>query len=291
MKTDSAIGRFVERHRALRIGVTVFTRTAELNGTYAANAVTLIAFVSLFPLALLIVSVLGLLTGSNPDLGTDIVDALGLTGRSVDLVIETLERAQRSGAAGSIVGVAGFAWTGLSLVGALRFAVNLPHGTAVSGLRARILGIPWLVGAGAIMAASIAVSAVLQWLPGWTAPFSVLVSLAVSVGLFTWTFWFLDVERPDPRLLLPGAVAAAVGFEVLKWVGTAVLPRLLAGSSATYGALGTVFAILTWLLIFSRILVYSVVLNAVVAEARGEGSGPDAAEVASGLGDPSEHPE
>lgn len=266
MKPDSPVARFVERRPWLQLPIEVVTRTIELNGGYAANAVTLIAFISLFPLLLVVISVIGLLTGSNPHISNDVVDFLGLTGDAAKTMSDTLSRARQSGAAGSIVGLVGMAWSGLSLVGALRLVVNLPRGMTVKGIRSRIIGIPWLVGAGVIGGLSIALSTVLNWLPGWTAPIAVLVSLAVGVALFVWTFWYLDAERPAPRALLPGAIVAAIGFEILKALGTIVLPRLVANSSATYGTLGTVFAILAWLLIFSRILVYSVVVNAVWAD-------------------------
>ncbi|HET8930588.1 MAG TPA: YihY/virulence factor BrkB family protein [Acidimicrobiales bacterium] len=244
----------------------MITRTIDLNGGYVANAVTLIAFISLFPLLLVVVSIFGLLTGSNPHLADDVVDFLGLTGNAAKTLTDTLDRARESGAAGSIIGVIGMAWSGLSLVGALRYAVNLPERVTVKGIRARVMGIPWLLGAGAILTVSIAISTVLNWVPVWTAPLTLLLSFTIDVALFTWTFWFLDAERPSPRRLLPGAIVAAIGFEVLKTIGTVLLPRLVANSSATYGALGTVFAILAWLLIFSRVFVYSVVVNSVWAD-------------------------
>lgn len=290
MNRDSTLGRFVERRPWLGRAVEVVTRTTELNGRFAANAVTLMAFISLFPLLLVIVSVTGLLTGSNPHLADDLVEALGLTGSAAATVTDTLHRAQASGATGSIVGLVGMAWSGLNLVEALRYAVNVPRGVPVTGIRARVLGIPWLLGAGVILAFSIALSMFVNWLPIWTAPLMVVVSLAVDVTLFVWTFWYLDVERPAPRLLLPGAVVAAIGFGVLKVLGTIVVPRLVANSSATYGTLGSVFAILAWLLIFSRIFVYSVVVNTVWNERRAEPTAtmPDRSSVG---GDPSEDPE
>ena len=41
------------------------------------------------------------------------------------------------------------------------------------------------------------------------------------------------------------------------------MPRLVSQSSALYGSLGVVFAILAWLLLFARLLVYSSAVNAV----------------------------
>ena len=255
-----------QRWTWLKLGIAVQKRTTELNGSYAANAITLIAFVSLFPLILLVISVTGLLTGSDPHITDNLISNLGLTGHAADLLRSTLNTAENSGTTGSIIALVGMAWSGLALVGALRFVVNLPYGHSVKGWRARLLGVPWLFGAILIFVASFGVSAVVNWLPGWAAPLALLVSIALDIALFGWTFWFLDVRRPSPRLLLPGVLFAAVGFELLKALGTYVVPRLIASSSATYGSLGATFAILAWLLIFGRLVVYAVIFNAVWAD-------------------------
>ena len=52
---------------------------------------------------------------------------------------------------------------------------------------------------------------------------------------------------------MPGAIVGAVGFEVLKVVGGDLRARAVASSSALYGSIGVVFAILAWLLFFGRL--------------------------------------
>lgn len=44
------------------------------------------------------------------------------------------------------------------------------------------------------------------------------------------------------------------------------VPRLVARSSGLYGSLGIVFAILAWLALFARLVVYASTLNAVLYE-------------------------
>lgn len=270
---STKLGGFVTRHAWLRLPVTVVVRTTELNGNYAANAVTLIGFISLFPLLLLVITVTGILIGPDAHFADRIVEVLGLRGSATQTVTATLEQARASGRAGSVVGLVGLIWSGLSLVAALTYAVNLPHGYAIRGARARFTGIPWLLGAGVLFVASFTVSAVVNWLPIWSSPVVAVVNFGVDVALFLWTFWYLDMERPRLRRLFPGAIVAAAGFTALKWGAALVLPRLVASSSATYGGLGTVFAILAWLLIFSRLLVYSVVFNDVWADEHPEVGG------------------
>ena len=70
--------------------------------------------------------------------------------------------------------------------------------------------------------------------------------LALSVALFLWTFTTLGKQAMGWRAHLPGAILAAAGFELLKVLGTVVLPRTVASSSALYGTLG-VLAVLAWL--------------------------------------------
>ncbi len=65
--------------------------------------------------------------------------------------------------------------------------------------------------------------------------------------LWLWTSWILPNRRAPWRVLLPGALVGAVGLEALKIAGAYVVPRQVAKSSAVYGTIGTVFALLAWL--------------------------------------------
>jgi uncharacterized BrkB/YihY/UPF0761 family membrane protein len=53
---------------------------------------------------------------------------------------------------------------------------------------------------------------------------------------------------------------------VLKVLGGIYVPRAVASSSALYGSLGVVFAILAWLFFFARLVLYSSILNVVLWE-------------------------
>jgi membrane protein len=85
----------------------------------------------------------------------------------------------------------------------------------------------------------------------------------VNLGLWVWTFKVLGTRDVGWKALLPGAVVAALGLEVLKAVGAFYVPRAVASASALYGTLGVVFAILAWLLFFGRLVVYACVVNVV----------------------------
>ena len=71
------------------------------------------------------------------------------------------------------------------------------------------------------------------------------------------------------RRSCPGAIVGAVGLEILKLAGDRRPARLVAGSSSLYGPIGVVFAILAWLALFGRLLVYASATNAVLLRGAG----------------------
>jgi len=248
-------------------------RVGEINGGSLASSVTLTVFVSLFPLALAAIAIIGFLAAGDPDVPNRIIDALSLEGDAATTTRDAIERAADSRRAATVIGVVGLLWSGLGVTNAIALAVQTPWQVKVAGLRTRLDGVFWLLGGVVLVAASGALGAVLNVIPE-AAPKILLsigvivVGVAVEVGFFLWTFWILGDRRVPWRSLLPGALLGAIGLEVLKLAATVYLPRLVSGSSSLYGPIGVVFAILAWLALFARLLVYSSTLNALLHERR-----------------------
>lgn len=135
-------------------------------------------------------------------------------------------------------------------------------------MKDKAIGALWLAGAAMLFVGSAAVTTMLNWLPGFVAPLGIVVGLIVDFGLWLWTLHVLPNRRVPWRALVPGALLGATGMEVLKLVGAVYVPRAIAHSSTLYGSIGIVFAVLAWLLLFARLVVYASVLNVVRWEER-----------------------
>jgi membrane protein len=248
-------------------------RVGEINGSFMASAITVSVFVSMFPLLLVAIAVVGFLARGNDHLAHDLIHNLSLTGSAATTMQDAVDRASQSRQAASIIGILGLAWAGSAVVVALQQGVRAPWQERAEGIRDRLLGLLWLGAAGIGFAAVMVLSSLLNFLPSWApsliiVPLVILIGLAAEIALFLWMFWGLGTRRVPWRDLVPGAIVAGVGFEILKLVGTVYVPQLVSKSSALYGPLGVVFAILAWLSLLAKLIVYSSTLNAVRYEAR-----------------------
>jgi membrane protein len=259
-----------DRYPVVAVVAAVQRRFNELQGGYVASAVTLAAFVSIFPLILVVVAVLGFLSSGHHDVTRSVLDALAIprgseAARTVSNAIATAEKSRRTA---SVVGVAGLLWSSLGLVGALQYAYDTVWQVTGRGIRDKLVGLLWLGGAAVLFLASFALTAAIQFLPGFLAPLEIVLALALGFGMFLWASKILPNRAVGWRALVPGAIVGAVGFEVLKVLGGIYVPRAVTSSSALYGSLGVVFAILAWLYFFARLVVYSSVVNVVLWERR-----------------------
>ena len=255
------LDRIAARFPPLRVFLTVQDRYSELRGNQLAAAITLTAFLALFALVLIAVAVLGFVSAASSDVPARVVDNLGLTGDAATTVTDAIDKAEQSRRVASVVGFVGLLWTGLGVAGALTYAYNTAWHVSGRGLKDRLIALVWMAGTGVIIAAAFAATASVRWLVPIAAPFVLLVGVALNAALWLWTSAILPNRRVHLRALLPAALFGAVGLEVLKVAGEIVVPHLVRSSSALYGSIGVVFAILLWLLVLGRLVVYVAVIE------------------------------
>jgi inner membrane protein YhjD len=272
----------VKGSRVVRTARRLSERYGEDSGGYLAAAIAYYGFLSLFPLLLLALSVVGFVLADRPGLRDDVAAQISrsvpgldaLIGRNIGAVVKT-----RAGA--GLIGLAGLLWTGTGAAGAARNAVRrvfrqpLPRGLVEDKV--------WLVvktiGLGLLALAATGLAGAVAGIEGG-GPAGIALLVAVPLGtlaldtlLFLASYWTLTKGRPHWRSILPGAVFAAVGWTILKLVGAWYATRTLENSSAVYGTFAATVAILVLLYLGARLFVYGAELNAVLIEEAGENAG------------------
>ena len=239
----------------------IYERYNALNGRATAAAITLYGFLALFALAVLAVAIVGFVESGNDHVAEDIVNWLGVTGTAAKVVTDAVKAASESARVASVIGIVGLVWVGSSFAVAIAHAYNEAWRVPTRVNNERLKGLGWLAGAALMLMAASFVTAGLSTLPTLLAPVVILVSLAVDTVLWLWTSWVLPNRRVPWRALLPAAIFGAIGLELLKLAGGYVVPLLVSRSSALYGTIGVVFALLAWLLVLGRLVVFVTVIE------------------------------
>ncbi len=255
------IARWRARFGWLDTAMAINDRFGAIGGGPRSASIGLSAFLSLFPLLLVIIAVVGFLASGDAEFATRLVGELGLEGEAAETFTASVQTAEGSRRAASIVGFGGLIFSSLGVVAALQAAVNAAWQTVGRGLIDKLVGLGWLAGAGTLFLASTAAGPLMRLLPGPAIVAGSLLSIAVTTAILIWAYSFLGNQPVSRSAHLPGALVAAVGFEILKLVASFYVPRVVASSSALYGSIGVVFAVLTWLMLYARLFVYGAVIN------------------------------
>lgn len=274
-RAKAALGRARERSRLLDHGIRAVTHYVDTQGNNLAGAVTYFGFLSIFPLLIIAFAIVGFATGDNPLVTQQVSDALSqvfprLVG-STDRAPINVTRFQDAAATASVVGSLTLLYTGLGWIGALRMSLQdvftLPREGAPNFAVAKVLDLVALVLLGGTLLVSVSLSTVVtsvtdtvldaigvDALPGYALLLRAL-GLVLGVGTSTLLFFVMYRMLPRPELprraLLQGALLAAVGFEGLKLVATALIGS--ATSSPAAAVAGTFVVLLVWINYFSRL--------------------------------------
>lgn len=258
------LDRLCERFAWLRTPITVHQRVGDVGGGPLASSIALAAFLSLFPLLLVGIAVVGFVAANDTDFVDEIVEQFGLTGSAAELVTDAIGNAEDSRRTASIVGVAGLLWAALGIVGTLAQAFDATWQVkGRPGWKAKLVHLASLAGAAVLFAASTVLGPLAAAVPGPAVVPTALGGLVLDTALLLWLFRMLTNVTVPWRDHLPGAIAGGVALGLLKLVGTIYLPRAVASSSALYGSIGVVFAMLAWLAIMGRVFVYASAFNVV----------------------------
>jgi membrane protein len=265
------IDRFQQRHRGLAITSAVLKKFGEDKAGNLAALIAYYAFVSLFPLLLVFVTILGYVLEGDPPLKRQLLEgALG----KFPLLSDQLKLHSLSGSGAALaIGVALTLLAGLGITGAGQTAFNrvwsVPAKEEPNWLMKRLRGIGVLATLGTLTI----VSTVAGGFVGasgsgsqsaWALAAGVVLALAANLVLFIFAFRLLTAIALSSRDVLPGALAAAVMWTLLQYVGGLYASHELKHLSPLYGSFAVVLALIAWLYLGAQLTLLAAELNVVI---------------------------
>jgi YihY family inner membrane protein len=225
---------------------------------------------ALFPLLLLLTTILGFALSGDPALREQLIDsALGnfpVIGDQLRSEVHPLE----GNTAALVIGIAGTVYgslgVGFAAQNAMNTVWNIPY-VRWPGFLKRYLRTFAVIGLlGLAVAASTGLTAFATAVAhgAWAPVLAVAASFVVNLGLFLLAFMVLTAEPLRPREVAVGAIIATVFWETLQLIGTWYVTRGLRTAAPTYGVFAVVITLLSWLYLGSQLTLWAAEINVVL---------------------------
>lgn len=263
------LDRLQQRSRFAGFIIAVVYKYLDDQGGYLAALLTYYAFVSLFPLLLLLTTTLGVLLWNRPQWRAQIVDSAI---SQFPLIGDQLSRPESlsGGTTAVVVGILGALYGGLGVGQALQNAMNtlwsVPRFDRRDPIRSRVHSLLLLVILGsALVATTLLTGLGRNWASLGVVGTAgvVLASVLLNTAVCAVAFRVTTVRPLTWAQVMPGAVLAAVVWQGLQWFGASYVSHVVASASVTNSVFAIVLGLLAFLYLVSVALMLCAEINVV----------------------------
>ncbi len=259
---------FQQRHRVLAFPFGVIKKFGEDEAGNLAALIAYYGFFSLFPLLMVLVTVLGMVLEGNEDLQKKILDSalanFPVIGDQISKNVHSLTGSGWVLALGILITL----WAGLGVLRATQNAMNkvwdVPREERPNFLASNLRALLMLAVLGVLTVAAALVGSVTGGSgSSWWFALGVALSLTLNLALFLVLFRILTTAKASWGDVFPGAVLGAVGWTVLQLFGGYIVSSRLKGASETYGAFAAVIGLLAWIYLGAQLTLFAAEVNVV----------------------------
>jgi YihY family inner membrane protein len=265
------LDRLQQRSPRLSFPAAVIKKFGDDQAGQLAALIAYYGFVSLFPLLLVLVTVLGFILEGSPKTQASVLHStLGqfpIIGDQLQHNVHSLK-----GSPGALaIGLVGLLFGGLGIVGATQHAFqqvwHIPRKHRPNFLAWRLRGLGLLATLGVLLIVStVAAGYVTAQTAGVIAVLGgILLAFASNLLLFFVAFRFLTAEEVPTRDLIPGVIFAAVLWQLLQHIGGYYVTHVIRHAQETSGLFAFVLGLLAWLYLGGQVTLIAAEINVVRA--------------------------
>jgi YihY family inner membrane protein len=173
-----------------------------------------------------------------------------------------------------VVGILGTVYGGLGVAQALQNAMNtiwrVPRNKRPNPLKSRLRSLGLLLVVGLSIIGTTGLSALGGSAEAFGARIGIGIkillmaaSMLVNAAVFTIGFRLATAKHISVRITVRGALAAAISWQLLQFVGTAYVGHVVKNATATNGVFALVLGLIAWIYLEALVVVLAVEYNAV----------------------------
>ncbi len=276
MSFTQRLDRAQRKHPALGLPLAVIYKYFDDQGAYLAALITYYGFIAIFPLFLVLSSVLGFALQNDPLLQEQIMNSavrqIPVVGDQIEFTgLQGSGLAMTVGLLGAIYGAMGVAQ---AVQHTMNFTWNIPRNRRPNPFMLRAKSLLLLLTLGGFVLATTALSQLTTilgafgaHLPGTVDFVTTVGSLVISAGLYFVVSRIGIAQYVGKRTLLPGALLWAVLWQGLQTMGGNLVRGYgSSGTTSTYGVFAIVLGLLLWIYLAAVVYVLCTELNVVLAK-------------------------
>jgi inner membrane protein YhjD len=269
-----SLDEFQQRHRFTAFVFGVIKKFGDDAGTSLAALVTYYGFLAIFPLLMVMVTVLGLFARNSSishSLESSAVAQFPLVGNELKANVHGLQAGGGLEVAfGVLVAIYGSLGVSQAAQRAMAEVWNIPGVKRPGYFPRMVRSLAFLL----VLALSVFATTAISGLATFGANVGLfresgfkvgieIIVLFVNVALYWLAFRILTPSVVASRDLVPGALLGGAGWTVLQGIGVFLVGHTLRRSTEVYGTFATVLGLIAWLFLASQLSIYAAELNVV----------------------------
>lgn len=271
MGIKEKVDRAQQQSKAAGVAVATFKKFSEDRSSNLASMIAFWGIFSIFPLFLVLVTVLAWVLPAS-----DRQSVFGDVAKMLPLLDPSSVSALNGSVLAVVLGSLTALWSGLGVVRTAQFAFDsvweVPYHER-PGLVQQSLRSVWVlatIGVGLVLTTLISgfvvssANGVSLGALGRVGGY--VLSAALDVGIFLAAFRILTSRAESMREVLPGALLSGLAFFVLQQVSALIISHYLQKAQSTYGHFATIITILWWFYLQAQITLLGAQLNVVLKE-------------------------
>jgi YihY family inner membrane protein len=260
---------FQQKRPVLAVPLAIVKKFGDDEGGSMVSLIAYRAFFSLFPLLLLMTTILGFVLAGNEDLRKEVVNS---TLSQFPIIGNQLKGGELTGSGVALaVGIVGSVLAGMGVVLETESTFNRCWGVPKSGERgfvgSRLRAIVLLVVLGGLAVVSTVIGGLAAGGASFLGADGKIVGLAIATVLnlfvFGAVFRLLTADTVQTWALVPGVVVATIGWEILQVAGGWYISHEVKNASAVYGTFALVIGLLAWIHLGAMFVVLGAETNVV----------------------------
>ncbi len=262
---------FQQARPALALPLGIVKKFGDDEGGSMVSLIAYRAFFSLFPLLLLMVTILGYVLAGDEELRREVVNG---TLSQFPIIGDQLKGGELHGSGiALVVGIVGSVLAGMGVVLETESAFDRCWGVPEEAERgfvgSRLRAVLLLLVLGGLAVVSTVVSGLASggadFLGAGGKVFGLAIAAVLNLFVFGAVFRLLTTDTVETRALVPGVVVATIGWEVLQVIGGWYIAHEVKNASAVYGTFALVIGLLAWIHLGATFVVLGAETNVVRA--------------------------